>query len=329
MVDPNEPDTGATAALRSTLAQAVATGSPSGLRAVVAERLAAAGVSSPAADARWLVEAAVGQSAAAPGGDAEKLQVDLGALASMVARRVAREPLQVILGTTGFRHLTLLARSGVFVPRPETEVVAGIAVEAALAVGSRPARVVDACTGSGTIALAVASEVPRVQVVATELAQDALALARANLHALQARTPPSGRPWRPGDHLAPGAAVEVVAGDLLDGVDEAWRGTVDVLVANPPYLPAGDRGSWQPEVAGHDPDAALVGGPDGHEVVERLLHLARQWLRPGGTVVLEIDDRRGPEALAAAARAGLVDCEVVADLTGRDRALVGVRPIHL
>lgn len=329
MADPNEPDTVATAALRSTLAHAVATEGSSGLRAVVEERLTEAGVPSPAADARWLVEAAVGQSSTSPGRDAAELEVDLEALASMVARRVAREPLQVVLGTTAFRHVTLLARSGVFVPRPETEVVAAIAIAAAMAVASRPARVVDACTGSGTIALAVASEVPRVQVVATELAEAALALARANLHALQARTPPSDRPWRPGDHLAPGADVEVVAGDLLDGVDEAWRGTVDVLVANPPYLPAGDRGSWQPEVADHDPDAALVGGPDGHEVVERLLHLAGQWLRPGGTVVLEIDDRRGPEALAAAARAGLVDCEVVADLTGRDRALVGERPIHL
>ncbi len=325
------------------------------LRAVVAARLAAADVPSPDADARWLVEAATeptesteptrpsddagamrpsGRRAGAgagPGDVRDRVQrpdgvvVDRERLERLVARRVAREPLQVILGTTAFRHLTLTTRSGVFVPRPETEVVAGAAIAAAGAVTSPPARVVDACTGSGTIALAVASEVPGVQVVATEVDPDALDLARSNLQLLQARPSPSAA-WRPGDWLAPRASVHLVAGNLLDAVDADWRGTVDVLVSNPPYLPAADKGSWQPEVANHDPERSLVGGIDGHEIVQELLALAGEWLRPGGSVIVEIDDRRGQDALAAAERAGLVDCRLVVDLTGRDRAVVGRRP---
>src|SRR5690606_38203525 len=116
--------------------------------------------------------------------------------------------------------------------------------------------------------------------------------------------------------------VEILHGDLLEplrspGAHQAWaphlRGGLDVLVSNPPYLPASDRGSWQPEVAGHDPDRALVGGEDGHEVVDRLLRAAATWLRPGGLVVVEIDERRGSDARATATAAGLVDVRIVAD----------------
>lgn len=281
----------------------------------VADELAAAGVASPQVDARWLVEAATSHHG-----------IDRTRLDAMIARRVAREPLQVIIGVVHFRQLTLGTASGVFVPRPETEVVAGVAIDAARVAVPGPVRVVDACTGSGTIALAVASEVPGVQVVATEVDADALVLARANLDALTQRTPPADAAWRVGDTLAPHAVVDLVAGDLLDPVDESWRGTVDVLVANPPYLPASDRGSWQPEVGRHDPDRSLVGGVDGHEIVDVLLVEAARWLRPGGTVVIEIDDRRGEDAVAVAAAAGLVDGRVVKDLTGRDRAVVARRP---
>lgn len=288
---------------------------PSDLLAAVAAELAAVDVASPLVDARLLIEAATSDD------DINRARLD-----AMVARRVAREPLQVIIGVAHFRHLSLGTASGVFVPRPETEVVAGIAIDAALASVNGPARVVDVCTGSGTIALAVAAEVPGVQVVATEIDADALALARVNLEALVERTPTVHTSWRVGDTLAPHATVRLAAGKLLDPVDRSWRGVVDVLVANPPYLPASDRGSWQPEVAKHDPDQSLVGGVDGHEVVDLLLVEAAQWLRPGGMVVIEIDDRRGEDAVAVAAAAGLVDGRVVKDLTGRDRAVVARRP---
>lgn len=280
----------------------------------VAARLATAGIPTPEVDARWLVEAAT-----------EDGRLDADRLEAMVLRRLSREPLQTVVGSTRFRFVTLACRSGVFIPRPETEVVAGVAIEAAAAVQDRRAVVVDACAGTGAIALAVASEVPRARVVAAERDPAALELARDNVAAVVARTPGDDQPWRPGDRLAPGATVEVVASDLLSGIDASLQAELDVLVANPPYLPAIDRGSWSPEVADHDPDTALVGGADGHEVVDELLRLARAWLRPGGTVVVEIDDRRGGDALARADAAGLVDVRLVADLAGRDRAVVGRR----
>jgi release factor glutamine methyltransferase len=156
-------------------------------------------------------------------------------------------------------------------------------------------------------------------VVATDRDPAAVALARVNLaRTLAGDADPDGP--------AVGARGEVRTGHLLDPVDPAWVGEVDVLVANPPYLPASDRGHGEPEVAVHDPDAALVGGLDGHEVVDELLALATRWLRPGGTVVIEIDDRRGTDALAVAVASGLVDAALVRDLTGRDRAVRARRP---
>jgi release factor glutamine methyltransferase len=276
----------------------------------VTSRLEAAGVPNAAVDARLLVEHVVETFGAAAGCGGSVLD-------GLVDRRAARVPLQQVIGRTWFRTLELACAPGVFVPRPETEVVAGLAIDAARAAGPTP-RVVEACTGSGAIACALVAEVPGVEVVATELHAGSAELARHNLDRTLAGLADADAP-------APGARGEVRLGDLLDPVDPSWRGTLDVLVANPPYLPAADRSSWGPEVVDHDPDAALVGGPDGHEVVDRLLELAPTWLRPGGTVVVEIDDRRGEDAEVAARRAGLVDVRVVPDLTGRDRAVVARR----
>lgn len=273
-------------------------------------RLAAAGVPSPDADARWLVDHVV-EVVGDPGGCGAAL------LDGLVARRLQREPIQLITGRTWFRTVELACAAGVFVPRPETEIVAGVAIDAALAAGPDP-RVLEPCTGTGAIACAIAAEVPGVTVEATDADVAAVELALTNLaRVLIAANAPSGH--------APGATGRVQLGDLLDPIDPAWRGTVDVLVANPPYLPASDRGSWDTEVADHDPDTALVGGPDGHEVVDEILELAPSWLRPGGTVVVEIDERRGPDALDTAARLGLLEARLVRDLTGVDRAVVARR----
>lgn len=287
------------------------------LVAEVTDRLDAAGVPTPDVDARWIVDAMVDRFGPDLAG------CDAGVLDALVERRAAREPLQLVLGHTTFRWVELACRPGVFVPRPETEVVAGAAVEAARGAGATP-RVLEACTGTGAIALAVASEVPGAHVVAADASSAAVALARENLTTLESGTAPT--PWRPGPWPAPGARVEVHEAALLDGAPEDWRGTVDVVVANPPYLPSADVGTWAPEVGDHDPHEALVGGPDGHEVVDALLAAATAWLRPGGTVVVEIDDRRGADAVAAATAAGLVDVDLVVDLTGRDRAVRGRAP---
>ncbi len=158
-------------------------------------------------------------------------------------------------------------------------------------------------------------------MVASDRSTDAVALARTNLDHVRA-----GR--ADVDGLADGATCEFLLGDLLEPLPSRLQGHVDVLVANPPYLPARDRHGWEPEVADHDPDAALVGGDDGHEVVDALLAAATTWLAPGGVVVLEIDERRGADAERTARRLGLTDVAVEKDLTGADRAIVGRRP-HL
>lgn len=286
------------------------------LVAEVTERLEAAGVPTPQVDARLLVEEAVERFGGVEG-------CDLAVLDGMVERRAAREPLQLVVGHTTFRWVQIACRAGVFVPRPETEVVAGLAIEAALAAGKQP-RVVEPCTGTGAIACAVLSEVPGVELVAADVSEEAVELARENLVGVLTGSAPS--PWEPGPWPAPWVSAKVRQGELLDALPGEWEASVDVLVSNPPYLPASDRGSWQPEVTDHDPDESLVGGEDGHEVVDELLALATTWLRPGGTVILEIDERRGADAVATAAGCGLGDVTVEQDLTGRDRALVARRP---
>lgn len=281
----------------------------------VAERLAAAGITTPEVDARWLVAHVVEVTGDATGCGGALLD-------GLVARRAAREPLQLVIGRTWFRSLELRCAPGVFIPRPETEIVAGLAIDAARTAVARSAegraKLVEPCTGTGAIALSVAVEVPGVQVVAGDSDAAAVALASDNLgRVLDGSAGPA---------MAERSSVAVVTSELLDGVEVSWRGHLDVLVANPPYLPASDRGTWAPEVAEHDPDHALVGGPDGHEVVDALLGLAVDWLVPGGVVVLEIDERRGDEVIATATRAGLVAARVERDLTGTPRALVAERP---
>lgn len=291
------------------------------LQREVATRLEAAGVPSPEVDARWLVEHVVARFGDDLGG------CNVAVLDGMVDRRVAREPLQRILGTTAFRWLDdVTVEPGVFVPRPETEVVAGEGIAAGIRSWQRHAVaagaaweqhratatdsviVVDLCTGSGVIAIALAHEIGRADVWATDVSALAVAAARANA-------------------AAAGANVTVLEGDLIESLPTSLRGRVDVLVSNPPYLPASDVDDWEPEVRDHDPHDALIGGEDGHEVVDRILALAHDWLRPGGEVIVEIDDRRGTDAVAVATRVGLVDARLIQDLTGRDRAIVASRGV--
>jgi release factor glutamine methyltransferase len=285
------------------------------LQEEVTDRLEEAGVPTPEVDARLLLDAMEERF-----GDVSRC--DRAVLDGMVARRAAREPLQVVLGRTTFRWVDVEVERGVFVPRPETEVVAGLAIEACERLETP--RVVEPCTGTGAIACALLTEVPGVRVLATDASIDAVELARRNVARVLAgdASPPDRRP-------RDGADAEVVHGHLLEPLqqlDPDTRGRVDVLVANPPYLPTSDAPSMDLEVVGHDPHGALFGGDDGHEVVDELLREAMVWLRPGGTVVLEIDDRRGADAARAAEQAGLTDVRIEPDLTGRDRAVVARRP---
>lgn len=288
-------------------------------QADTAARLHAAGVPSPEVDARWLVEAAAGRDPRrAP--DAALDASATSGLEALVARRCAREPLQLLLGTTAFRTLELRCRPGVFVPRPETEVLAGIALElveqarqARQAGAGGPVVVVEPCCGTGAVGLAVASETAHAAVTIADRAPAAAALAEENRDVILA----AGRLRSP---------VTVRTGPSMDAFDPGDRGRVDVLVANPPYLPESDLTTMEQEVAGHDPHEALFGGPDGHEVVRELLASALEWLAPGGAVVLEIDARRCAETLELARSLGLVEVEARQDLTGADRFVLARAP---
>lgn len=287
---------GVTTAGAPTVAEAVAR---------LSRRLRAAGVPAAEVDAALLVRHVLGWSATRLVTDGDRnLPREAGEqLAALVARRVAREPLQLLVGSVGFRYLDLEVRPGVFIPRPETEVLAGEAIERTPPGGV----VLEPCTGSGAVACAVAHEARPGTVVASDRSPRAVALARANV----ARA---------------GLDVRIVQGDLLAPMPQRLRGMVDVLVSNPPYLATGELAGLEPEVRDHDPAEALVAGPTGHEVSDRLLSEGAAWLRPGGWLLLEVGEQRAAEAAARAAATGLADAGVAADLAGRDRIVRARRP---
>lgn len=281
-----------------------------------ARRLAAAGVASPDTDARLLARHALGLGRAelSLATTAEVPGQRLDHLHRLVTARAARVPLQHLTGRTGFRRLTLRCRPGVFIPRLETEVLAGLAIERAEAIDGG-AVVADVCTGTGAIALAVANEVPGAEVHAADASPTAVALARANLE--EVRRAPG---------LAAEATCEIVHGDLLAPLPERLRGRLDVLVSNPPYLSEEEWDATEPEVHHHDPHDALVADEGGHGIVRRLVHEGLGWLGPGSSLLLEVHAHRISTATGAAVEAGYVDVSAVADLTGRDRFVVARRP---
>ena len=218
-----------------------------------------------------------------------------------LCRRCVGEPTQHITGEQGFRRLILEVRPGVFVPRPETEVVVDQAL-AAIAGRAAPI-VVDVGTGSGAIALAVRDERPDARVIAIDVSPEAVSLTKAN----------AGRLALP---------VEVLEGDLLEPLPGSIRGEVDLVISNPPYVTERALASLSREVLA-DPPAALFGGAD---VYERLFAQARDALRAGAAVVVEIEETRGEEIRDVASAAGFLVVDVAPDLNGRDRVLIARVP---
>ena len=263
------------------------------------ERLAVAGVPSPRFDAEELAAHSLGVARRDLWGHG----VPGTHFDAYVGRRAAREPLQHITGQAHFRHLTLSVGPGVFVPRPETEVV----VEAALvaARSARSPRVVDLGTGSGAIALAVATELPAATVHAVEADPGAYAWAVRN---------------------CAGSSVDLRLGDMAAAFDDL-DGAVDVVVSNPPYIPDG-ASVRDPEVAEFDPTLALWSGPDGLDAVRTVERVAARLLRPGGTVVVEHADLQGVSAPAVFVASGRwSDVRDHQDLAGRDRYLTATRTL--
>lgn len=273
------------------------------------ETLAAAGVPTPDVDAELLAAHLLGRrrgelAAAALRGDALPEGEFAARWDELVARRAAREPLQHLTGLAAFRHLELRVGPGVFVPRPETEMVAQLAIDALHVVPDAEPIAVDLGTGSGAIALALATEVPHARVHAAENSVDAFIWAKENFAA-----------------LAPHARLAFI--DLENAFPEL-DGRVSVLVSNPPYVPD-DAIPRDPEVRHWDPPAALYGGPDGLDVVRVLSRVGQRLLRPGGTLVIEHGEWQGGPIRDLLTADGWRAAATHPDLTHRDRATTALR----
>jgi len=217
-----------------------------------------------------------------------------------LCQRCVGIPLQHLTGEQAFRGITVRVRPGVFIPRPETEVLVDVALGC---LGARQGSVVvEVGTGTGAVALAIADERPGSSVFATDLSPEAVELAREN-----------------GARL--GLSITVLRGDLLEPLPLELRGDVDLVVSNPPYVTAVEYEDLPAEVRA-DPRLALVGGTRIHE---RLAAEARGWLRPEGALAVEIGAAQGGEVAKVMERS-YEDVRIVPDLTGRDRIVVGRRP---
>jgi len=218
-----------------------------------------------------------------------------------LCRRCTGEPLQHVTGEQGFRRLVVRVRPGVFVPRPETEILAQAVLDGLTGVESPV--VVDVCTGSGAVALAIKDERPDATVIATDLSPEAVALARENADAL-------------------GLSITTLGGDLLEPLPRDLRGELDAVVCNPPYVAPAVRDSLPPDVRA-EPELAVFGGI---ELYERLFAEAIACLRPGGLIAVEIEEHTAAPVTKAAEREGFEDLSVRRDLAGRDRVVCGRRP---
>jgi release factor glutamine methyltransferase len=257
--------------------------------------LTAAGCDTPRLDAELLFAEAIGATRAAIITDpTRQLNAEESArFARFVERRRAREPVAYILGRKGFRTIELTVDPRVLIPRPETEHV----VEAALELPAG-ARVVDVGTGSGAIALALKAERPDLDVIGVDDSAEALEVARANAARL-------------------GLAVELRHGDLLEAVDE-----IDAVVSNPPYVREGDRASLAPEILEYEPARALFAGPDGLDVLRRLVPAVDE--SRAVFVALEVGAGQAP-VVAGLMKAGFEAVESRRDLAGIERVVVGRR----
>jgi release factor glutamine methyltransferase len=283
------------------------------VRALLAQgqdALAAAGVSSPRVDAELLLAHVLGGPRGRLPVAPPATESQVAAYSGLVSRRAAREPLQYLLGTAAFRHLELAVGPGVFIPRPETELLVD-AVLAFLSTSDRPS-VVDLCAGSGALGLSVHQECPTAQVIAIERSPDALAWLRRNAAA-----------------LADDGRFAVVAADIVDPelvrdpIVGPWFGSTDVVLCNPPYVPSAAAIDLEVE---HDPASAVFAGADGMALMPAVSSLAARLLRPGGVVAVEHSDGHGVEVVRLFSQSGdWVDVVDQVDLAGRDRYVVARR----
>ncbi len=222
-----------------------------------------------------------------------------GSLESLVERRLAGEPLQYIEGTAQFGPLELKVDPRVLIPRPETETL----YEISSRMVRSPKVIVDLCTGSGALALALKNRFPAASVFGTDISSDAIDVATDN-----AKTT--------------GLPIYLAEGDVYEPLPASLVGEVDLIVANPPYV-AEKEFDVLPEDVQREPRVALVSGRTGLEVIEKIGADAAEWLRPGGVVICEIGETQGVAAASSFTGLAMV---VRTDLNGRDRYVVGVKP---
>lgn len=277
----------------------------------LAQRLASAGILDSHVDAELLVghvlDLGRGELAAQSALDRSITSVQHQLIAELGARRASREPLQHITGHAFFRNLDLAVGPGVFVPRPETELLAQMVIDhvRSLAPGDSPPLVVDLGTGSGAIAISVATEVPYAEVFAIEKSPDAYRWSARNVESSGATN------------------LTLILGDLADALPDL-DGRFSVVVSNPPYIPV-DAIPRDPEVRLFDPELALYGGADGLDVVRILDGVALRLLQPGGMLALEHGELQG-QAIATILRAsGWRAVATHRDLLGRDRYTTALR----
>ncbi len=276
------------------------------------DRLAAAGVPSPEADASILLGSLLGLSRGellAHAHLGKELSAEASAaLEPLVQRREAREPLQHIVGRAPFMNFEVEVGPGVFIPRPETESLAERALSMAqsLGVDERGLSIVDVCSGSGVLAISLARAVPWASVVAVEISPDACAYLERNL-----------------SRLAP--SVEVVCSSVADFAATQSESSLDMIVANPPYIPDSEVPN-DPEVFAHDPHLALFGGADGLDVVREIVEFALRALRPAGVIMMEHSNLQGAAIAELLAESGFRTVHTEQDLLGRDRFTHAVAP---
>ncbi len=223
----------------------------------------------------------------------------------LVARRRNGEPLQYIEGLAGFGPIEVIVDRRALIPRPETERLWELAVEVLGDIAAP--NIVDLCTGTGNLALALKHRYPDARVVGVDVSQGAVALANENACRL-------------------GLDVEFQHGDLFVALPEDIRGGVDLIVSNPPYVTEDEYRQLPKEIVDHEPRLALVAGNDGLDVLARIAEGTSAWLRVGGAVVCEIGETQGDACLDLFADFGP---EILQDLTGRDRFVVGCAPMAL
>ena len=283
----------------------------------------------PRLSAEWLMSEATGLSRIELYVNYEKpLSMDeRDILRSYVARRAAGEPLQLISGTAPFRYLTLKVAPGVLIPRPETEVLVSEALaelhlpriadhvqvgeegEEIISAQLPSLRVLDVCTGSGCIACAIASEYPAAKVLALDIADEALRLAKENVEILELED-----------------RVEVRKSNLLQSLSEEEQGSFDLLISNPPYIPTTVLQGLDREVTDFEPRLALDGGEDGLDLVRILLQQAPNALKPQGVLALELFEGHLDKAATLAKAAGFEEVRIANDLTNRPRVLIAHAP---